>query len=428
MRADLGPIQGLGWEFNRRIDNGDDSYVIPFPTCRPINMVFHGDSKFDYGHYGIHLGQEDRLTFLGPQDHLITAHFIDCRAHSATRHQYFTAKFAPTSARTLCIPPGVAHAFDALERITTLNTYRLFLPEPGAWLSGDVEWNIENDVINLPMEALGQQLPSFVPNSHDASDLFYSLIADRQRVALPAIEHEYPFTEDVNLENGQSVRLLFRKRRSESSRVPAWTPIAEIDGAGWAAHMMLPSGKESGFVPLLDARPFYVVDHGEAGYSHDAYGIHVGQSDHLTFVGPATQTVRLTMVDCRAGSPTLHARITTEFQPSPLRCLIIPNGVAHRFERLENVFTINQPAIFTEDEHAYVSGNDVLDWPADRVDFPTLSTSKKSVSNEFYHRQASHQREYLANPPMHATPIVLRARDVDGAEVSVIFKKRVEVQ
>ena len=77
-------IDGLRWEANWRASNGGTSYVIPFPTMRPFNIVFHGDRKFDYGHYGIHLGQEDNLTFLGSSDALIVGYFIDCRRGSPT--------------------------------------------------------------------------------------------------------------------------------------------------------------------------------------------------------------------------------------------------------------------------------------------------------------------------------------------------------
>ena len=109
------PILGLRWEENKRIDNGTDSFVVPFPSTRPVNLVFHGEEPFEYGHYGIHLGQEDQLTFLGNSDQEITAYFIDCRDSSSTLHQRFVTQLTPNSGRRLCIPPGVAHAFDGLE-------------------------------------------------------------------------------------------------------------------------------------------------------------------------------------------------------------------------------------------------------------------------------------------------------------------------
>jgi hypothetical protein len=78
------PIIGLKWLKRVRLDNGGSSFVVPFPDTHPVNIVDHGFSMFNYGQYGIHIGQADVLTFLGDHEHMITAHFIDCRAQSET--------------------------------------------------------------------------------------------------------------------------------------------------------------------------------------------------------------------------------------------------------------------------------------------------------------------------------------------------------
>src|SRR4051794_4245415 len=109
---ELDQIKGLRWEARFRLDNGDNSYVVPFPTLNPVNIVYHGAQKFEYGHYGIHLGQEDRLTFMGDSHKSIQAFFIDCREKSLTRGQRIVTQFTPSTARTLCIPAGVAHSFE----------------------------------------------------------------------------------------------------------------------------------------------------------------------------------------------------------------------------------------------------------------------------------------------------------------------------
>lgn len=424
MSTSFGPIVGLRWEERQRLDNGgNDSFVVPVPTTRPINLVYHGESRFDYGHYGIHLGQEDRLTFLGKSSQVIRAFFVDCREGSPTLHQRFVAEFSPHSGRVLCIPPGIAHAFDGLENVYTINEYRLFLPDPDLWLSGKSQWNFESDVINLPMDVKDEDLPSFVANSCDASDEMYRLVANQQKRAVPNIQHHYPFTEDVQLDDGTAYRLMFRKKGG-AEKVPEWEPIEGIEGAGWHAHLSLPSGDHSGFIPMVDERPFYVVDHGEVDYTHDAFGIHLGQVDHLTFVGPMSQEVKLVMVDCREDSPTLHKRVELTFTPSPLRYLVIPNGVAHRFEHLGNVFTINRAAILAENEDEYKPANDVIDWPIERKDYPRFRVSTKPVSDAFYRKQVAAQRQFLDQPPMHATPMVLVTKDAQGREVRVALRKQ----
>lgn len=426
MNSQIATINGLRWEENWRIENGQDSYVIPFPTLNPANIVFHGEEKFDYGHYGIHLGQEDRLTFLGAANQVITAYFIDCRRGSPTLHQRIKLEFHPNSGRTLCIPPGVAHAFDGLETVFTINNYRLFLPDPEEWAAGNTDWNLENDVINIPMDITDADLPILRPNEHEASELFYQIIASHQRATIPEIQYVYPFTEDVTLDNGQSVRLLFRQKQKQSLAIPEWKAIEGIDGVGWQKHLLLPSGEHSGFIPLLDARTFYVVDHGEIEYSHDAYGIHLGQEDRLSFLGPSNQQVQLTLVDCRQGSKTHHQKVTITFTPDPRRYLVIPPGVAHCFVGLEKVFTINRPKIFVTNEQEYQPGNDVIDWPLDRTDFPTLQVHETPASREFYHHQKLAQEELLATPVQHSTPLVLMTEDSTGNSVRVALRKRLD--
>jgi len=423
---DFSGILGLEWRDNWRIENGQESYVIPFPTVRPVNVVFHGERKFDYGHYGIHLGQSDRLTFLGPSAQVITGHFIDCRKGSPKVHQRVIAQWHPTSGRALYVPNGVAHAFDGLEGIFTLNDYRLFLPDPDKWLSGETNWTMENDVINLPMDVMDEGLPTVESNMHEASEVFYHLVAQQQRQGIPQIDYEYPFTDDFQTEKGETVRLMFRRHNENTQYTPEWEPIEGIDDAGWSRHLVVHSGEHSGFVPLLDPRPFYIVDHDESSYSHDAYGIHLGQVDHLTFLGPSNQEVTLTLVDCRRHSRIYHRKVEVKFNPSPLRYLVIPNGVAHRFQNLEKVYTINRPAIYTDNESEYEPGNDVIDWPADRADFPMFEVSTKAASQDFYSRQVQGQRKLMQSQANQATPIVLLAQDSECNTVRVVLRKNLK--
>lgn len=87
-------IKGLKWEKRWRANNGGKStWVVPFPTTKPANIVFHGSKHFDYGQYGIHLGQEDRLTFLGRSTLRVFASFIDCRSNSDTFGERFNLEF-----------------------------------------------------------------------------------------------------------------------------------------------------------------------------------------------------------------------------------------------------------------------------------------------------------------------------------------------
>ncbi|NQX42449.1 dTDP-4-dehydrorhamnose 3,5-epimerase [Pedobacter steynii] len=423
MKNSLATIHELRIESNWRIDNGKDSFVVPFPSTYPFTLVFHGQSKFEYGHYGIHLGQEDRLTFLGDPNQEIKAYFIDCRKDSPTKGKRLIYILNPSSEYCLCIPPGVAHAFDGLENIYTLNTYKLYLPSPDKWLNGETNWNIENDVINLPMDVSDDQLNFFEPNNCEASEVFYELIRAHQKENLPKIDSEYPFTEDLEFNDGSSARLMFRKTELKKNHFPDWEPIEGIQGLGWEKHLIYWSGDESGFIPFLDSSTFYVVDHGVESYTHDAFGIHLSQQDRLTFVGDPDQTVTLHLVDCRQDSPTKHQEIKIEFKPSPLRFLVIPTGVAHRFENLHKVFTINRPFIYSDDIEEYEPGNDVIDWDIANKSYPSYQVSSQPATEAFYKLQARSQQSLMSQPATHSTPIVIATVDNEGNDIKVAIRK-----
>src|SRR3954466_10784907 len=121
------PIEGLIWQTEEEIEDHVGTILTKLSQLTPINIIFKGDEPFTYGHYGVHLGQEDRLIFLGPSNSVITGYFIDCREGSISIHKRFITKFNPSSNQTLCIPAGVAHTFDT-HGIFSINHYRISLP------------------------------------------------------------------------------------------------------------------------------------------------------------------------------------------------------------------------------------------------------------------------------------------------------------
>lgn len=418
-------IDGLQWRDNWRVENGPDSYVVPFPRLRPAQLVYHGTSEFSYQQYGVHLGQDDILTFLGPSTQVVKGHFLDCRSDSPTFGQRDDFEFSPTSARALVIPRGVGHDFDGLENVFTLNTYELYLPAPDDWVDSD--WRPKGDVINVPSDVDADSVPALVPNSFPAGDRWYQLVGLQQRVMIPLLSHEYPVTKDVEFEDGQSHRVALLKRATSTPR-PEWEDIDEIEGLGWVNLPFVSSGPESGFVPLLEPHPLYFIDHGETDYTHDAFGIHLGQEDHLLFAGPPDQTVTVEFIDTRDSSPTHGTRFTLEFQPDPTRYLKIPAGVGHALSNLQNVFTVNRAAVFLPDGESsdYRPGNDVIDWPRSAQDVPRLQPNTREAPAEFYAQQVSDQVELQKAPPMHATPAVMLIDGPDGEKIRVALRKRVD--
>jgi dTDP-4-dehydrorhamnose 3,5-epimerase-like enzyme len=402
--------------------NGDDSYVIPYATPRPANVVYHGSKKFDYGHYGVHLGQEDRLVFLGDKRSKIKAIFIDCREKSKSFKSRFSLDIEPSSKWMLCIPPGVAHTFYGLENINTINHYNLYLPKPKDRVEDNTIWDMDGDIINIPIGISDDDVPRLKPNPCPASDLYYQIVSAQQSKALQHNDFMHAETEKINFDDGTNALISFREpvKTSEVEK----RANSKVMGLKWEEHLVLLTGEDSGIVPLLDPHPFYIVDHGSNEYTHDAYGIHLHQQDKLTFLGEKSKNIVLHVVDCRKDSPTLHMRETLEFCPSPLHYLVIPPGVAHSFEGLEDIFTINRPAVYVQDWQSYDSGNDVIDWPLTKDYYPVLEVSTKEAPQEFYNEQVVVQKDMMSRSSV-STPIVLMTKDDSGSDVKVSLRKLV---
>lgn len=417
-------IVGLEWRDNWRVKNGPDSFVVPFPRLRSAQLVFHGTSEFSYSQFGVHLGQDDILTFLGPTKQKIQGHFLDCREGSPTFGQRDDMEFSPSSESALVIPRGVGHDFDGLENVYTLNTYDLYLPSPDDWTGSD--WKPRGDVINVPSDVLPHEVPSFKPNPLPAGDKWYQLVALQQMVMIPLLSHEYPVTKDVTFDDGETKRVALLKRKTTDDREP-WEPIPEIDDLGWVSLPFVSSGPESGFVPLLDPFPLYFIDHGESGYTHDAFGIHLGQEDHLLFAGPLDQKVSVEFIDTRVTSETQGKRFTMAFFPDPTRYLKIPAGVGHAFSDLENVFTFNRAPVYLPSGNAgnYRPGNDVIDWPRTNEEIPALQPNTEPAPSEFYVQQVEDQVSLQQAPPMHTTPAIMLIDGPNGEKIRVALRKRI---
>lgn len=395
MTNDVFRIVGLKWQKRWRANNGGkDTWVVPFPTTRPANIVFHGHKHFDYGQYGIHLGQEDSLTFLGNSFQKIAAEFIDCRENSITFGIKERIEFYPSSERTLHIPPGVAHTFTGLEKVFTINNYEIFLPSPEDLYHNTHNWNLARDILNIPINIEIKEIPKIKPNTFTSSDDFYDILREQQLLHISKLAFQHPITYHFN-DKGIKKIVTIKEKKQIKSQDSTWENIPQIFGMGWQSHLKISTGDDSGIVPLLDQSPFYIVDHGEITYSHDSYGIHLGQEDRLTFLGDPNQIIELHLIDCREGSKTLHNKAIIYFNPSPLKFLVIPPGVAHAFKNLENVFTVNRPRIMIDAKGEYIPRNDVIDLPFNTSKYPVLSPNKIAADEKYYKIQAINQSNFI---------------------------------
>jgi len=419
----MAEIDGLRWEANTCVDNGGGSFVVPLPTTHLVHLVFHGEEPFSHGQYGIHRGLEDRLTFLGPATQRGRGYFLDCRRDSPTMHNRLEIEITPSAKQTLRVPCGVAHCFDGLEGVFTLNSFRAYLPPPDVLLTEANPWSTGADIVNFPMDARDDELPIVDPNPHNASARFYELLSAMQAETLGDVEHEYPVTEDVRFPDGSESTLMIRKPVGSREQPPEWEQIDDIEGLGWRRHLLVWSSDVAGYAALTDTAPLQVIDHGTDHYATDAYGIHLEWEDRLTFVGPSRQTAVVRFIDCREDSPTFRREAEVGFQPSALRYLQVPSGVAHAFDGLENIFTVNRPVRCAGPVDKYDPGNDVIDWPLAKRPAPAFRIEKRAFPYSYYENLATMQREYLATREQElSTASVLLVEDDAGDQVRVALR------
>lgn len=417
-------IDGLHWIYRWRINNGKKgAYVIPFTTTYPINIIYHGEDKFKYGQYGIHLGQQDTLTFLGDENHKILAKFIDCRKGSPTFKSMLTFYITPSSAKTLIIPPGVAHTFHHLENIFTLNSYTLFLPSIDKLAQETLAWSPDNDVINIPEHIDIDEIEGVEPMTEEASDFVYHRIAEIQHENIKKHLFVHAETRKMVLDDGKEINIKIREKIGETAVMPL--PQSAILGVEFRELPSLKTGKLSGIVPLTKQSPMYLVEHGNENYDFDSYGIHLGQEDHLTFLGHSSSLITLKLVDMREGSETVFLEDEITFSPAANVELVIPCGVAHALFNLKNITTVNRPIIYLNDNKEYIPGHDVIDWPISNRNYQSFKVNTREADLAYYQHLALKQQEMIKEAPTHNTPKSIIIFDENNNPIKVLIKEKV---
>lgn len=121
------------------------------------------ETDFSYSTFGIHIGQDDRLTFLGVSQ-CVEVSLIDCRDDSPTAGLEVVVSMTVSPDRMIVIPKGVAHTLDGLDGVVTRD-------EP-VWYAGDTpDWHIDNDLVSFPVSSRQHPVVTTCdrPLPHDAS-------------------------------------------------------------------------------------------------------------------------------------------------------------------------------------------------------------------------------------------------------------------
>lgn len=304
-------IQGLRSEAATALSN--DALVRLESRSTPFYVVFHGSEEFQHEHYGIHLGQEDHLTFLGSSQQRFWGHFLDCRANSPTFGVRQSLRLSPSLGVTLVIPAGVGHAFQGLQGVFTVNSYTLLLPKQSELLSR-MDWNIGNDVINIPLDCPPDEVPRLTPNEYVASPLFYEVLATSHREDLRHTTKSYPVVQDVTTSDRGSVRLKFvasRESRSTGANTAAWNDAlqtaGETPGVAWHKHLVVSSGKGSGVYVVPEFGDLALV-RGPCHSIRAASRSSLNASIAATFVSSADIPIGLTL-RCAGGRDVVERNI-----------------------------------------------------------------------------------------------------------------------
>ncbi len=130
-------------------------------------------------------------------------------------------------------------------------------------------------------------------------------------------------------------------------------------GLASSAHsrIILPSQGQGNFSVVYHAHDFSESAHN--GYEY--YGLHVGQTDVLTFLATDNREMRGHFVDCRSGSSTFRHECELTFSGDPDRALVVSRGIAHIFDNLTGMVTLSQLRLYVDFANPdYKPGIDVI--------------------------------------------------------------------
>lgn len=177
MTAITESIPDLRWANNYCAETGSESYTI-VANPGPLVTDFHLWLRDSYEAYILHVGQEDRFTFIGDPNREITGHFVDCRKGSASLHARVTMNFAPDPRQVLHIPQGVAAWFGGLMHVTVRSEPIWFAP------SKKTPYEVGNDQIRIADSTDTSEFPEISVNDLPLPDQVLQLICKRQQKML----------------------------------------------------------------------------------------------------------------------------------------------------------------------------------------------------------------------------------------------------
>ncbi|MDF5832333.1 dTDP-4-dehydrorhamnose 3,5-epimerase family protein [Pseudomonas syringae] len=348
--------------------------LISSPGPLISDFVTH-EKNFHYSTYGIHVGQDDRLTFMGDPIVEIDGFFVDCREGSATLHRIVRLRFKPSLERRLVIPRGVAHTFDNLESIVTRD-------EPVWYVDHDnPAWNMDNDLVSVSRSSALDEFPIIRPNRYtlpDEAHLFLSKISQ----SLLENPKSYLARFSVQIAGAKKFVMLEPKQWANDDRsLAAVVEKAKIPGVEVRRNRYaLTGGKSFTLVPNTNACVSDVLllksDYAESA----AYHWHARTRKIYTFLNNEGAEITLSFIDLRENSETFGQMTNHTIISDPRINIRIEQGIAYRITITQDILIRCEHEVFVDKSEPrtdipmfgqdLVPLSDTLPYP--RISLPTL--------------------------------------------------------
>ena len=309
------------------------------------DFVTHGP-QFEYSTFGIHVGQDDRLTFFGKPDSLITGHFVDCRAGTTTPHMAVSYTFHASARRRLIIPRGVAHTFDGLAGIVTRD-------EP-VWYSGEnnPHWNVNNDLISILRTA--SDFPTIPTNEFKLPEELHLYMTRLSQAVLDsprAYSSRFKLTID-----GEDKYVMFQETTFDQDERALQPMIEAVQGPGISAHRSkyAITGKASWtLVPNTGsgvADVLLLKSRAHSGELSDELFVHRRTRKWYTFLTEEGAQLAIDTIDLRPNSKTFMTRWRAVTTCDPRVSLVVEPGVAYSFSVSRDLWVRSENEVFVADD------------------------------------------------------------------------------
>lgn len=358
-------LNGFSGSFSTKLLSSPGPLVSDFVTHEP---------GFGYGTYGIHVGQDDRLTFMGSYRR-IHGYFVDCRRGSPTLHTKVELSFVPSLARRLVIPRGVAHTFDGLERVVTRD-------EP-VWHAADdnLDWNIDNDLISIDRDTPLKAFPVVRPNEQRLPD---SLHVFQSRLSQRLLESPATYLARYQVSEGDRTSYVMYDvpdwGKDEEAQVLRALDLPSVPGVEFrSARYALTGASSWTIVPSTESCVADVLCLPASSTCALPNFLHLRTRMWYTFLNSEGAKLNLAFRDCRPRSEGVEQRVTMYCDPRIT--VVIDPGVAYSIQCAENVFVRAEQEIFVDDheprEDLPIFGQDCrLLEPNEQIKLPHLPRTR----------------------------------------------------